>query len=252
MFTLKTVSFSAAVFATCVALPLWAQPQALSDADMAQARGKFSAGAVVGMDLVMRADWQDQTEGQMRGELRVHVNPGASKPIVVQSSSQSIAGNGAAPAGAQGAQGVIEGGPPVVQGIAQGNQIAGFDNKVSNQFEVTVIDPALRLAPSIDPLNTQGNSNSQAHSSAGDVQAGVDDKGLSIRIRPTGGGGTTQRVGTLGGGVGGVQQWAQVPGNNNQVRLSTAMELHMRPLSGGEAASQSARQAMQLMPGRLR
>jgi hypothetical protein len=250
MFTFKTVSFSLAAYAACVAMPLWAQPQSLSEADLAQARGKFSAGTVVGMDLVMRADWQDEAQGHMRGELRVQLNPGASKPIVVQSSSQSVAGKEPVSGGARG---VIEGGPPVVQGIAQGNQIAGFDNQVSNQFEVTVIDPALRLSPHME---SGGTHNSQASSSAGSVTAGVDDKGLSIRIRPTGGGGTTQRVGALGGGagqgVGGVQQWAQVPGNNNHVRLNTALELHMRPLSSGEAATQQARQAMQLMPGRLR
>jgi hypothetical protein len=213
----------------------------MDSADLANARGKFANGNVTGMNIIMHGTWQDAQQGQLEGEVRVQIQPGAAQPVVVQSSAHSSGSVPNSPAG------TVIGTVPNVQGLAQGNQIAGFNNQVNNQFEISVL-PATE---STTPMMATGSSNASAHSGAGTVEAGVGNGGVGVRIRPTGGGQTVQQLGSQQGQAG-AQQWAQVPSNANLVNLSTSLELRMSPQSIGDIANQSTRQALDMMPARVR
>jgi hypothetical protein len=214
--------------------------------ELASATGKFAGSAVVGADLVMSGTWQNGQSGQLGAQVRVQINPGASRPLVVTARSQAV--DGTSQAGPGGTPGVIDSGVPNVVGVLQGNQIAGFNNTVNNQFEVTILPG--NAAPEAAAVSEPGSSHAQ--SNAGQVDAGLAEGGVVIRIKPASGGGTVQRIGAGGANPGGIAQWAQVPGNDNKVNLMTSLELRTRPLSTGDAISQSARQALSLMPGRTR
>jgi hypothetical protein len=219
---------------------------AMTHDELASATGKFASSAVVGADLVMSGTWQNGQSGQLGAQVRVQINPGSSRPLVVTARSQAVDGSSAT--GPGGTFGVVDSGVPNVVGVLQGNQIAGFNNTVNNRFEVTILPG--NAAPEAATTSEPGSSHAQ--SNAGQVDAGLAEGGVVIRIKPTSGGGTVQRIGAGGANPGGIAQWAQVPGSDNKVNLMTSLELRTRPLSTGDAISQSARQALSLMPGRIR
>jgi hypothetical protein len=212
--------------------------------ELASATGKFSGGAIVGANLVMSGTWQNGQSGQLGAQVQVQINPGSSHPVVVSAHTQAENGAGVV----SGGTGIVNSAVPDVYGVVQGNQIAGFNNTVNNQFEVTIL-------PGNTGPDTAGASDtgmSHAQSNAGDVEAGLSEGGVVIRIKPSSGGGTLQRIGAAGAGPGSIAQWAQVPGNDNKVNLITTLELRTRALSASDAVSQSARQALNMMPARSR
>lgn len=195
------------------------QPVELSDAELAQLRGRYiMPGRIVHFGVTMSSVWENANGQVLGGSVRMRASDGMFQP---QFNVTIITKNGDRDAPLAGS-GQIHGGEGLgsVNGVTQSVRSAGDFNTASNNFAINVTRG--NSAPDGGYAGQQFTSNIGS-TTAGNVQISPSDGGFSIAIDALGQGTSLQQL-----GAGGLQQHANIGGAGNTVRNLTELDVILR------------------------
>ena len=209
------------------------QPVELTDAELAQLRGRYTLpDRIVSFGVTMSSTWQNSAGQVIGAAVKLDLDRGQVQPWLTITPIDQ-AGNGQPSASATGQ--VIGGaGLDSVQGLSQSLRVAGDFNRGLNDLsiEIGAATPNAHQAGSVDWANDQGFGNA-----AGTVSISARDGGLRLTVQASDNQGfAQQRI-----GAGGMAQHAQIAGTLNQVYNRTALRVTLDNNASGMSALEQLR-----------
>ncbi|MNO53730.1 hypothetical protein D3C76_441820 [compost metagenome] len=213
------------------------KPIELTDAQLAQLRGKFvMPGRIVSFGVIMSSTWQAANGQMLGGEVSMQMQQGMALPVFNVSLSSS-GGRGSLPAGT--GQVVGGGGLGQVQGVSQSARSAGDFNVTHNGVNIDVRESS-QLGRQPHGSTTLGTS--VRSSSLGEVRVEPAGGGLQVSIQAAGQGSSMQRI-----GGGSLTQSTDIISSRNNVENLTQLNVVM---SKGSPSINGLNSAMPLVrPG---
>lgn len=194
------------------------QPSEISDAELAQLRGRYVLpDRVIHFGVTMSTFWQNSAGQAIGATVQLQVGANAQPSLYVSYTDQSGSGSAVMPGTGQ----VIGGnGLTQVQGISQSVRSAGDYNDALNDLSISISSSENALpAPTGQPWNsTTGFTND-----AGSVQISTLAGGLQMTLNAAGQGIAQQQI-----GGGNVLQQASISSNLNSVRNLAALNVALR------------------------
>ncbi|MCJ8167757.1 hypothetical protein [Atopomonas sediminilitoris] len=209
-------------------------PAEVSDADLANIRGKFVLpDRIVHFGISMTTLWSASNGQQLGAQVSLNLQSNAQPVLNIQFIDQ--AGNGVLPAG----QGQIIGGNALadVQGIAQSTRVAGSANSALNGLHLNISNAAPSNSAALPASEQRSLTNA-----LGTVQVAIDQGGLRVALNTASQGNAWQN---LGGG--GLNQGVAISGQLNRVSNLTQLNVALKDAQGASPASQQAWQTLQTL-----
>ena len=201
------------------------QPVEISDAEMANLRGRYILPeGIVHFGVTMSTSWRNSSGAIIGSQVNLSVNNLAKPNLTVSMIDE--AGEGYSPSAGTGQ--VIGGqGLNNVQGISQSVRTAGDYNSGENYVDVHI------SRSSGQTFSTEGQNwdgNQQFNNDAGAITVSSVNGGLQMQLQAN----QNQGVASQSIGHGGISQQANISGTLNQVRNLTSLNVTMRdnPASG--------------------
>jgi hypothetical protein len=217
-------------------LAVFARAPQIPDGALSQMRGRFiSQGQIISFGVSMVSQWitplgQTLTAGATMGVELTH-----DQPVVSFQPNLNITQGTVAAASPQNASYVASGsGIRNVSGVAQGIQVAGDSNSITNNTSISVTTDAIVM-----PAGAAGSRGTHSLSESGATVAATLDSGavgVSITIPNQGQviqqiQGGTMRAGSLAAGSG-LVQLVQTTGSLQQIRNVAQLQIQLKSLTG--------------------
>ncbi|WP_068827713.1 hypothetical protein [Pseudomonas sp. BMS12] len=196
------------------------QPIELSDAELAQLRGRYILpNSIISFGVTMSTLWQNSAGQVIGAQINLNINGQSQPNLTITSIEQNIA-NGSASSGNSGQ--VIGGaGLDAVNGIVQSVRAAGDLNLGHNDLSINISRGGNPATPQGDAWQAGGYEHGNA---VGTVSVQAFNGGLRIALQASDGQGFAQQQ--IGGGS--LMQHANISGSLNQVRNLAAVDVALR------------------------
>ncbi len=194
------------------------QPMEISDAELAQLRGRYVLpDRVIHFGVTMSTFWQNSAGQAIGAKVQLQVGGNAQPNLYVSYTDQSGNGSAALPGTGQvlGGNGLTQ-----VQGISQSVRSAGDHNDALNDLSISISSSANELPV---PVGQSWNGTTGFTNDAGSVQISTLAGGLQLTLDAAGQGIAQQQI-----GGGNVLQQASINSNLNSVRNLAALNVALR------------------------
>lgn len=204
------------------------KPTELSDAELAQLRGRYVLpDRIISFGVVMTSTWANASGQVIGAQVGMSLASGQLQPVLY-ATPINRAGGGSASVGRNpvaGGNGQVIGGAGLdgVRGVVQSVRVAGDGNQGENGMDIRISNGGVASVPTDAQAWTNGQTWSNG---AGTVSLSSQGGGLAIAIQAGNGQGTaSQQL-----GAGGMAQHSVIGGNLNTVRNMASLDIRLRDL----------------------